>query len=252
MSEQDNSPQVPEPKKKSGMPFLDHLEEFRWRILKSLVSVIVLAIASFYYSAELFDFIIQPMGDIPLHYTTITGKFYAHLKVSLIVGMLAALPIVFYQLWAFISPGLYKQEKAMALPLVSVATILFLAGAAFCYYLVLPMGIQFLTGFGNDNLEDVITISSYLSFSNLMIIAFGCGFELPVVAYVMARMGIVTAAGLARGRRYAIVAILGVGAIITPPDVFTQMLLAIPVYFLYEISIIVARLSSPKKTEEQS
>jgi len=232
---------------RSGMPFLDHLEELRWRLLKSAMAVIVLAGLSFYFRNELFAWIIRPLGDIPLHFTEVTGSFYAFLKVSLITGILAALPIVFYQFWMFMSPGLYKQEKRVVLPLVIVSTILFLCGAAFCYFLTLPIALKFLIGFSGDMISPIITVGSYISFAGLLLIAFGLGFELPVVAYFLGRIGLVSASMLARGRRYAIVIILIAGAIITPPDVFTQVLLAAPVYVLYEFSILVVYFTGRKK-----
>jgi sec-independent protein translocase protein TatC len=235
--------------KPSGMPFLDHLEELRWRLLKSALSVIVLAGLSFYFRNELFLWIIRPLGDVPLHFTEVTGSFYAYLKVSLITGILAALPLVFYQVWMFLSPGLYGHERRIILPLVAISTILFLGGAAFCYFLTLPLALSFLIGFSGDLLSPVITVGSYISFAGLLLIAFGLGFELPVVAYFLGRVGLVSASMLANGRRYAIVTILMAGAIITPPDVFTQVLLAGPVYLLYEVSIIVVRLTSRKDND---
>jgi len=236
-------------KEHSGMPFLDHLEELRWRLLKSALSVIVMAGLSFYFRNELFLWIIRPLGDIPLHFTEVTGSFYAHLKVSLITGILAALPIVFYQVWMFLSPGLYGHERRIILPLVFISTVLFLGGAAFCYFLTLPLALSFLIGFSGDLLSPVITVGSYISFAGMLLIAFGVGFELPVVAYFLGRIGLISASFLASGRRYAIVVILMAGAIITPPDVFTQILLAGPVYLLYEVSIIVVRLTSRKDSE---
>ncbi len=239
----------PGKKEPSGMPFLDHLEELRWRLLKSTLSVIVMAGASFYFRNELFLWIIKPLGDIPLHFIEVTGSFYAHLKVSLITGVLAALPIVFYQVWMFLSPGLYGHERKIILPLVFTSTVLFLGGAAFCYFLTLPLALDFLIGFSGDLLSPMITVGSYISFAGMLLIAFGIGFELPVVAFFLGRVGLISASFLANGRRYAIVTILIAGAIITPPDVFTQVLLAGPVYLLYEISIIVVRLTSRKDNE---
>ncbi len=232
----------------SGMPFLDHLEELRWRLLKSIVSVVLLAGAAFYFRSELFDFLVLPLGDTELHFTEVTGSFYAYMKVSLITGFLVALPIVFYQFWSFVAPGLYQQEKAAVLPLVLVSTLLFLIGAGFCYWMVLPLALEFLIGFSEGLLNPIITVGSYISFAGLLMVAFGTGFELPVVTYFLGRLGIITAPMLAKGRRYAIVVILIAGAIITPPDIFTQVLLAGPVYILYEISIIIVRLTGKKDT----
>jgi sec-independent protein translocase protein TatC len=237
----------------SGMPFLDHLEELRWRLLKSILAVIVMAGAAFYFREQLFHFLIMPLGDTPLHFTEVTGSFYAYMKVAIITGLLAALPIVFYQLWAFIAPGLYRTEKAAVLPLVFISTLLFLVGAAFCYWMVLPLALQFLINFGDAILQPIITVGSYISFAGLMMVAFGAGFQLPIVAYFLGRLGILSSSIMARGRRYAIVIILIVGAIITPPDVITQVLLAGPIYLLYEISIIIVKLTGrrePSRKEE--
>ena len=238
--------------KRSGMPFLDHLEELRWRLVKAILAVVVMAGAAFYFRDQLFDFLVLPLGEIQLHFTEVTGSFYAYLKVSLITGVFFATPIVFYQMWMFISPGLYDREKSVVYPLVMVSTLLFMIGAGFCYYIVLPLALKFLIGFSEGLINPIITVGSYLSFAGLLLIAFGVGFELPVVAYMLGRMGIISAPLLSKGRRYAIVAILIAGAIITPPDIFTQVLLAGPVYILYEVSIIVVRVTDRKRQRETS
>ena len=230
----------------SGMPFLIHLEELRWRLLKSVISVVVMAAVAFYFRNQLFDFLIQPLGDTELHFTEITGSFYAYMKVALIAGLLAALPFVFYQFWSFIAPGLYQTEKAAVLPLVLISTILFLIGATFCYLTVLPTALWFLINF-SDVLVPVITVNSYISFAGMLLMAFGAGFELPVVSYFLGRLGIINAPMMSKARRYAFVGILIVGAIITPPDVLTQVLLAGPVYALYEVSIIIVRVTQKKR-----
>jgi len=228
------------------MPFLDHLEELRRRLIYSVLSIAVLAGVSFAFRNELFQLITLPLGEIKLHFTDVTGSFYAYLKVSLIAGIVAASPFILYQLWAFISPGLYRREKAAVLPLVFVSTVLFLVGGFFCYQIVLPLALGFLISFSDGLLIPIITVDSYISFAGLLLIAFGIGFELPVLAYLLGKMGLIQARTLAKGRRYAFVVILIAGAVITPPDVFTQVLLAGPVYLLYEISIIVVRLTAKR------
>jgi len=231
----------------SGMPFLDHLEELRWRLLKSILAIIVMAVAAFYFSDQLFRFLIKPLGDIQLHVTEVAGSFYAYMKVAIITGLLAALPIVFYQMWAFIAPGLYRTEKTAVLPLVLISTLLFLVGAAFCYWTVLPLALRFLIGFSGDIIRPIITVGSYISFAGLMMLAFGAGFQLPIIAYFLGRLGILSSSVMVRGRRYAIVIILIIAAILTPPDVISQVLLAGPLYVLYEISIIVVRLTGRRE-----
>jgi len=231
------------------LPFLQHLEELRWRLLKSILSVVVMAGASFYFADELVKLIRIPLGEVQLYNIAVTGTFYAYLKIALVAGVFGALPIIFYQMWSFISPGLYRQEKATILPLVFVSTLLFAAGATFCYFLVLPIAFKFLIGFAGDMVINTITIGSYISFVGLLEIAFGFCFQLPVIAYFFGRIGIINARVMGKGRRYAIVAILIIGAIITPPDIFTQLLLALPLYTLYEISIIVVRLTQRTRAE---
>lgn len=254
MMSEDDDPYRPEPESSStgSMPFLDHLEELRWRLLKSLLAIVVMAGTAFYFREQLFLILVRPLGDIQLHFTEVTGSFYAYLKVALIVGIIAALPVVFYQMWMFLSPGLYKHEKRVIMPLAFVSTVLFLGGASFCYFLTLPLALQFLIGFSGDLLNPIITVGSYISFAGLLLVAFGMGFQLPVVSFFLGKIGLVTSASMGRGRRYALVIILIVGAIITPPDVFTQLLLAGPVYLLYEISILIVRLVEPRPENSSS
>jgi sec-independent protein translocase protein TatC len=238
----------PEPLEKAAMPFLEHLDEFRKRLLRSILAIVVCALLAFYFSDEIMWFIIQPLNGVPLNNMQVAGSFYAYMKVSLIAGLLAALPIVFYQMWSFIAPGLYRREKVTILPLVTISTVLFLIGAAFCYYLALPMALQFLLNFADELIKNYITVDSYISFIGLLMLAFGLSFQLPILAYFLGRLGLISSRFLAKGRRYAIVIILAVAAVVTPtPDVFTQLLLAVPMYLLYEISILVVKVSGKRK-----
>ncbi len=252
--DKDNDYTKPEEEKKesflSGMPFLEHLEELRWRLLKSLVAVIVMAFVAFYFAEHLVKFIRAPLGDdIKLYNIAVTGTFYAYLKIALISGVLGALPVVLYQMWSFIAPGLFKKEKSVILPMVLISTVRFMMGAAFCYLVVLPLSFKFLIGFSGDLIINTITIGSYISFTGLLLLAFGSGFQMPIIAYFLAKIGILKHTFLTKGRRYAIIIMLVVGAIITPPDVFTQVLLAVPLYILYEVSIIVVRLTNKPDKE---
>lgn len=233
-----------ESEERSGgaMPFLHHLEELRWRLLKSFVAVVLASLTAFYFRVQIFMFLVAPLGEIKLHVTEVTGSFYAFLKVSLIVGILAAIPIVFFQLWSFVSPGLYREEKGAVLPLVAVSTALFLVGSSFCYYIVLPFSLKFLIGFSGDLFSPIITVGSYLTFTSMLLMAFGFGFEIPVVGYFFGRVGVLSSSFMAKGRRYAVVLILVASAILTPtPDVATQMMLAGPLYLLYELTIVIVR-----------
>ena len=238
----------PEPLEKAAMPFLEHLDEFRKRLLRSIMAIVSCAILAFYFSDEIMWFIIQPLNGVPLNNMQVAGSFYAYMKVSLIAGLVAALPIVFYQMWSFIAPGLYRREKVTILPLVMISTVLFLIGAAFCYYLALPMALQFLLNFADELIKNYITVDSYISFIGLLMLAFGLSFQLPILAYFFGRLGLISSRFLGKGRRYAIVIILAVAAVVTPtPDVFTQLLLAVPMYLLYEVSILVVKVSGKRQ-----
>jgi len=233
--------------KRSDMPFLDHIEELRWRIIKSILAVTVMGGISFAFADYVFKFLTIPLGDIKLHFTEITGSFYAYLKISFFSGIFGALPIVFYQLWKFTAPGLYRREKKTVLPIVFFSTILFLIGAGFCFFVVLPFALKFLISYGEEVMTPIITVSSYVSFAGLLLIAFGLAFQLPVIGYFLGKIGVVTPRFLSKARPYAVIVFLIGAAILSPPDVFTQVLLAGPLYLLYEITIIIVRLTGQKE-----
>ena len=234
----------------SNMPFLEHLEELRKRLIRSIIALLVAAAGSFYFADYIVKFIMKPLGDTKLYVTEVAGSFTAYFKISLITGLIVALPYIFWQLWTFISPGLYKREKMMILPIVIASTVLFLLGATFCYYVMLPMTIHFLVNFSGGLITPIITVSSYISFLSMMILGFGAGFQLPIVAYVLGKFGIVSARGLNKARRYAVVILLFLAAFLTPtPDAFTMMMMFLPLYALYEISILVVWLTGKKKVE---
>jgi len=235
----------------SNMPFLEHLEELRKRLIRSIVALLIAAGGSFYFADHIVKFIIRPLGDTKLYVTEVAGSFTAYFKISLIAGMIVALPYIFWQLWSFISPGLYKREKLMILPIVLSSTVLFLLGAVFCYYVMLPITLNFLINFSGGLITPIITVSSYISFISMLILGFGAGFQLPIVAYVLGKFGIVSARGLSKARRYAIVVLLFLAAFLTPtPDVFTMMVMFVPLYALYEISILIVWLTGKKKAAE--
>jgi len=240
---------VEEPKVKADMPFLDHVEELRWRIIKSILAVAFMGIIAFAFADHIYKFVTIPLGDVNLHFTEITGSFYAYLKISFYTGIFGALPIVFYQLWKFIAPGLYKAEKHYILPMVAASTILFLIGASFCFFVVLPFAIKFLISYGAEVMTPIITVSSYVSFAGLLLIAFGIAFQLPVLGYFLGKIGIATPKRLGKGRPYAVIVFLIGAAVLSPPDIFTQILLAGPLYLLYEITIIIVKMTGKKKEE---
>ncbi|MCK4224129.1 MAG: twin-arginine translocase subunit TatC [candidate division Zixibacteria bacterium] len=229
--------------------FLDHLEELRGRIIKSLISIILISIVAYFFSERLIDFVSKPIPE--LYFMSPTEAFATRIKLSLIAGIIASVPVIFYHLWQFVVPGLFEREIKLVVPVVLSSTIFFLIGAVFCFLLVLPLSIKFLLGFGTEKLKPMIKIGDYVSFVSYLILAFGAVFELPVIAYFLGKLGIITPQTLKRGRRYAIVGMLVLSSVITPPDMFSQLMLTGPLYFLYEVSIVVVRIVQRKKSREE-
>lgn len=236
------------PPQEKEMSFLEHLEELRRRILKALAAVVVFAIGAYAYSDKLIDYFTRPLPVV--YFMAPTEAIMVRIKMSLITGVLVAIPVILYQLWMFVGPGLLKREIKIVAPIVLSATIFFLAGAAFCFFLVLPYAMTFLLGYGTAKMQPLISIDNYLSFAGMLILAFGLIFELPVASFILGRVGIITSKMMSSWRRYAIVIILIAAAILTPtPDMINQLLLAGPLYVLYEISILIVWLTGKKRTE---
>ena len=234
------------PKNPKEMPFLAHLEELRWRIIKSLISILVFSVMAYVFSDKILDFLTKSVDNI--YFTAPTEAFAVRIKISLIAGLILSFPVVFYQLWQFVVPGLMDKEVKMVIPAVIFATFFFIGGAVFCFYLVLPVGIKFLLSFETDKLKPWLSVKDYISFVSWMILAFGMVFQLPIVSYFLGKVGIITHKTLSKGRKYAIVIILILAAALTPsPDVFSQLMLAVPLYFLYEVSIILVKVTNKNK-----
>jgi len=237
------------------MPLTAHLEELRWRIVKTLVAITIGFFICYAVSDRIFEILTRPLvnvGDTRMQLigTGVTEAFFTRLKVSLIAAIFVASPAIFYQAWSFVEPGLVDRERRMALPFVFAATIFFVSGAVFCYYLVFPVGYAFfLQEYANIGVAPQIRISEYLSFAARMLLAFGGTFEMPVVTFFLARIGVVNARMLIGSARYAIVVIFIVAAVLTPgPDVASQMLMAGPLLALYVLSIGVAYVFGRPKT----
>jgi len=229
------------------MPLTAHLEELRWRVVRALIAVTIAFGGCYFYSDQVFELLTRPLvgiGDSRLQLigTGVTEAFFTRLKVSLIAAVFVASPVIFHQGWGFVAPGLVEKERRLAIPFVLAATIFFVSGAVFCYVLVFPVGYAFfLEEYANIGVAPQIRISEYLSFAARMLLAFGITFELPVVTFFLARIGVVTHRMLTHGLRYAIVVIFIVAAVLTPgPDVASQMLMAGPLLLLYVLSIGVA------------
>lgn len=237
------------------MTLLEHLWELRDRLIRSGVALLAAFGVTAFFGAEIFAWLTAPaLPFLPegssFIFTRPAEKFITDLKVSLFAAIFLALPVLFYQAWKFVAPGLYRSERRMALPFVVFSTGFFLGGAAFCYFTVLPWGMRFFLGFGSADVLPMFAVSDYLTFVTRMLLAFGFVFELPLAIFFLARLGIVSAEGLAAFRKYAIVLIFVAAAILTPPDVVTQMALGLPLVLLYEVGIVTARLwGKPRPAE---
>lgn len=232
------------------MNFLDHLEELRWRLVKSLASILVFSIAAYFFSDQILAFVTRPIDEV--FFMAPTEAFAVRIKVSLFAGLVIALPIILYQAWQFVVPGLYAQEAHLVVPVVILTTLFFLIGASFCFFVVLPVGLKFLVGFGTEKMKPLIAVGRYISFVSWMTLAFGIVFELPIVTFFLGRVGVISSGMLRKWRRYALVGILIVAAAVTPsPDVFSQLMLAGPLYILYEASILVVRLTGKREKDHQ-
>lgn len=225
-------------------PFVQHLVELRDRLMKAFAAVALaaMALALFPGPAALYDWLAAPLvAQLPegatLIATSVISPFLVPLKILLMTSFLLALPVVLYQLWAFVAPGLYSHEKRLVMPLVISSTVLFLVGVAFCYYFVFGQVFKFIQSFAPKSITAAPDIEAYLGFVISMFLAFGMAFEVPVVVVVLARMGVVTVDKLREFRSYFIVLAFVIAAIVTPPDVVSQLALAIPMCLLYELGI---------------
>lgn len=230
-------------------PFVSHLIELRDRLIKALIAVGIAfgALAFFPGPGGLYDLLAAPLiSALPqgatMIATNVISPFLVPLKITLMAAFMLALPIVLYQVWAFVAPGLYSHEKKLVLPLVVSSTVLFLAGVAFCYFFVFGQVFKFIQGFAPKSITAAPDIEAYLGFVLSMFIAFGAAFEVPVVVVVLARMGVVSVEKLRAFRGYFIVVAFIIAAVITPPDVVSQLALAIPMCLLYELGILAAGL----------
>ncbi len=237
------------------MSFLDHLDELRKRLIRSVVSIFVGVLATFYFHQQLFDLILAPTRKIlpagtKLMYTEPGEAFSLHMQVALIGGVLVAAPYILYQLWLFIAPGLYSHEKRMAIPFVALSTIGCLAGAAFNHYVVFPFMMTFFASFTSDSLLFMPKLDPVFTLYTRFLLAMCIVFQMPTLVYFLARMGIVTAGFLARHFKYAVLITFIISAVITPTgDPWTQTVFAVPMIGLYLISIAIAWMIRPKRAD---
>jgi len=243
-------------KEEEKLPFTDHLEELRRRLIISVIAIAVGFIVSYFFSKQLFEILMKPLIiSLPpkstLIFTSLPEAFFTYLKVSLLSGIFLASPVVLYEMWAFISPGLYKHEKRYVVPFVLFSSIFFIGGALFGYFVVFPFGFKFFLGFATDYIRPMPTIKEYFGFCAKLLFAFGVIFELPLFVLFLSRIGIVNEKMLRKQRKYAILLVFVTSAILTPPDVMTQLMMAGPLLALYEIRIWVAKVFGRKKPDEE-
>lgn len=239
--------------KENKSPFTEHLGELRDRLVRSFIAVGIGFVVAYFFKEKLFEILIAPLvtamaesGNAKLIFTGLPEAFFTYLKVSLLTGIIAATPVLFYEFWMFISPGLYRNEKKYIMPVVFLSIFFFVVGSSFGYFIVFPYGFKFFLGFATETIQAMPSMKEYLSFSSKMLLAFGFVFELPLVLTFMARMGLVTTDFLKKNRKYALLLFFVGAALITPPDVVTQIMMALPLMLLYEISIIGAKFFGKK------
>ena len=247
----------------SKAPLLDHLVELRTRLIRSLLAFLVAFAICYFFAKDIYAFLTQPLADAMadqpnrrLIYTALYETFFTYVKVGMFGALCLAFPFIAAQVWMFVAPGLYRQERRAFLPFLAATPIMFLIGAGFVYYLMMPVAIRFFLGFETPGGEGTLPIeleakvAEYLSFVMALILAFGLCFQLPVLLTLMGRVGLVSSDQLKKGRRYAVVGIFAVAAVVTPPDPISQISLALPIVLLYEISIWLVRLIEKKRAKE--
>ena len=237
------------------MPFLDHLDELRSRLIRALLALLVGLVVGLVAVTQwdVLGIVERPIADLlpdeNLNFSSPTTPFVITLKLGFIVGLLAALPYLAWQAWAFLAPALYENERKFAIPTIAAGTVLFAAGISMAYFLVLPLGLRILLTFYTEQLTPVIMIGDYLTFATRLILAFGLIFELPVVLVFLSLLGVVTPEGLAKYRRHAIVVMAVVSAFLTPADPYTMLAMMLPMMLLYEASVVMTRVLRRRRQE---
>ena len=239
------------------LPFTAHLEELRKRLIVCFVAVGVGFAASYGFKETLFGILVQPLRQVmnpgdTLIYTGLPEAFFTYLKVSLLSGIMLAAPVILYQFWMFVAPGLYRKERRILLPIVFLSSLFFIGGSLFGYFIVFPWGFKFFLGFATETIRPLPSMKEYLGFSAKLLLAFGLVFELPLVITFLARLGLVSVSFLKKNRKYAVLLFFAGAAMLTPPDVVTQVMMALPLMLLYEISILGARIFGRAKPPAES
>lgn len=250
-----SAPESPdEPLAESSL--LSHLFELRDRLLRSLIATLVIALPCLYFANDIFAWLSQPLlAQLPqgasLIATSVMAPFMTPFKLALLAAIFLAMPVILYQVWAFVAPGLYRHERRFALPLFVSSVILFYAGAAFAYFIVFPVAFAFFVGTTPAGVQMMTDMTQYMDFAVLMFFAFGIAFEIPIATVLLVRTGLVTREKLAANRGYVILGIFIVAAFLTPPDPVSQTMMALPMYLLYEVGVLMSRVLVRDKPEPE-
>ncbi|MFL0800682.1 MAG: twin-arginine translocase subunit TatC [Agarilytica sp.] len=244
-----------DPKTTHEQPIIQHLLELRTRLLRSLLVVVVIFFSLFAFANDIYEFVAQPLQQFlpensTMIATDVASPFLTPFKLTLLVSLFLSMPFILFQIWSFIAPALYKHEKRIAMPLFIASVMLFYAGIAFAYYVVFPLAFKFFMSVAPDSIAAMPDISSYLSFVLKIIFGFGIAFEVPVITIMLIAAGIISADGLAKKRPYVIVGCFVMGMFLTPPDVISQVMLAFPMWLLFEFGLFFGRILSKKEAQE--
>lgn len=226
---------------------LEHLGELRKRIVVSFIAIIVCSIISYRYIDKIVEIITRPAGKLEFIYLSPPELFVAYIKMSLVLGLIVSSPVVLYQIWGFIKPGLKAKERRYVIFAMLMGTVFLLIGVVFAYYIIIPMTIQFFTTMSVDKIEPLFSFGDYISFVSSLLLSFGVVFELPLLIILLTQLGLVKPATFRKYRKFVILIIFVMAAVLTPPDVFSQAMMAIPMVFLYEFSIIVSSIIYKRK-----
>ena len=238
------------------MTLTEHLQDLRKCLINCFIAITIGFLVSYHFSEDIFWVLMDPLLKVmppkegKMVFLTLTEPFVTYLKASLVSGLFLASPIWFWEIWRFISPGLYPNEKKYVIPFVFFATFFFVGGAFFGYFIVFPFAFKFFISFATSEIIPSISMAKYFSFAVQMLLAFGTIFELPLITLFLARLGIITKGMLVKWRKYAIVVIFTLSAILTPPDIMSQVLMAVPLWLLYEMSVVIAAIFGKKRKNE--
>lgn len=244
-----------DPQEQNQAPLIEHLIELRSRLMRAVIAILVIFLGLYAFANDIYLFVAEPlMALLPegsqMIATEVASPFLAPFKLTLVVAVFAAVPYVLHQAWAFVAPGLYENEKALALPILASSIALFYGGAAFAYYVVFPLLFQFFTQTGPENVAVMTDINQYLNFVLKLFFAFGVAFEIPIATFLLILSGATTVESLSKKRPYVVLGCFVIGMLLTPPDVVSQSLLAVPMYLLYEVGLLFGRLVRRKRDQD--